>query len=200
MTTFRIPKSWHHSLPPSIGVFRKRRSFRKAVVFHSSWRQAPDGIDYWDVNKIFGVAFFTPKDLLLYFLSVGPAWIARRFGSTWKPKPPHHVDSARFGGRYDTVNDKVSIYAYSYVNGERITKHITCVPINRVVYMDLLVETGRRYWFGVKQPNNPFYTAASYYEPFTHKKKWAYALWPYYGGTSTPASDIIIRLKNLPHD
>jgi hypothetical protein len=200
VTTFRILRGWHHALPPTLGVFRKRRSFRKAVVFSPSWRQAPDGIDYWDVSKVFGVAFFTPKELLLYFLSVVPAWIARRFGSAWKPKPPHHLDSARFGARYDEVNDKVSLYAYSYVGGERITKHITCVPINRVVYMDLLIEPGRRYWFSVKQPGNPFYSSPEYYEPFTHKKRWMYALGPYWGGNTTPTKAVLTHINPRPHD
>jgi hypothetical protein len=170
MTTFRIRKGWHHALPPVDGVFHKRRSFKKAVVFTASCRQAPEGVDYWDVNKLFGIGYF---------------------------RGGHHMDSARFGWRYDAVNDKISLYAYSYVAGERRIKHITCVPLEREVHLELFVGP-REYWFGVKQPGNPFYSAAAYYEPFTHKKKWAYALSPYYGGTSTPAKDVFIRLKSLP--
>jgi hypothetical protein len=172
MTTFRIPKSWHHSLPPSIGVFRKRRSFRKAVVFHPSCRYHIEGIDYFDINKLWGVGFFCGG---------------------------HHVDSARFGWRYSRNIDMISLYAYAYVDGERIAHHITDVPLGREVETDLTLALGS-YWFEVKNPHSPLRRTYLVNIPFTHNKRWAYALGPYFGGNKTATNHISVTLKNLPHD
>jgi hypothetical protein len=200
---FRIPKGCHRAFPPPLGIFFQRRSFRKAVVFSASCRQAPEGVDYWDVNKVFGFAFFTPAQALGYFLSVGPAWIARRFGSKWQPVPPHHIDSARFGARYDRVNGIKAIYAYCYVDGERVVKHLCDVPLEREVYMEVFITRGpgrNAYWFTVKSPHSVWRSITCDSVAFTHQKKWQYALGPYWGGNTTPDYTVLIDLKNLPHD
>lgn len=167
---FVIRANRHRAFPPPLGIFYKRRSFRKAVFFTPSCRYHLDGVDYFDVNKLFGFGYL---------------------------RGGHHRDSARFGWRYDAVNDRISLYAYTYVNGERAVKHIACVPIDRAVTLEIFVDYNHQYWFEVKVPDNPFFTTRSYSIPFSHKKKWQYALGPYFGGTSKAPQRISLHIKNI---
>jgi hypothetical protein len=167
---YTIQPKRHRAFPPPLGIYRKRRSFRRSVVFLPSCRYHMEGVDYFDVHKLFGFGY----------LSGG-----------------HHRDSARFGWRYDESNDRISLYAYTYVNGERSIKHMACVPIDREVQLEIFIDYNHQYWFEVKVPDNPFFTTRSYSIPFSHKKQWKYALGPYFGGTSTAPQRISLLLKSL---
>jgi hypothetical protein len=165
---FVIRPNRHHAFPPPLGIFFKRRSFSKAVIFHASCAADVEGIDYFDVSKLFGFGYF---------------------------KGGHHRDSARFGWRYNAVHKVVELYAYCYVDGERTVRHLQDVPLEQEVYLNLYVSP-RAYYFTVKAPHSPR-SSTQVFIPLTHKKKWRYALGFYFGGNKTPKQKVEATIRNL---
>jgi hypothetical protein len=181
---FSIRTGKHRSFPPVIGIYYERRSFRKSVFFHSSCRYTPEAED--DTHKVFGIGYGNPAQIL---------WtLVRRL--VGRREILHHAESARFGWRYNPYTNKIALDAYCYVGGERIIRPVCEVPLNREVHLEIYVSP-REYFFGVCDPLNIWRTAACVRVARSHKKKWGYALGPYFGGQNTAPHDISITLKNL---
>jgi hypothetical protein len=62
--------------------------------------------DQGDINKLFGIGYFTLRKLTM-----------------------HHYNSVRFGWNYDLENKNMRIFAYWYEKGKRMSKYIKSVEI-----------------------------------------------------------------------
>src|SRR3954462_10892015 len=108
--TFRIPSGKHYARPFHLGIWWNRKSFAWKVIFTNSCRYDLRSDDQLDTNKLCGIGYL--------------------FGG-------HHVDSARFGWRYNKETDLVELIAYCYVNKERIIKPIAACEIGKEYKLSL---------------------------------------------------------------
>ena len=124
--TFTILKGWHYSLPPVFGLFWKKKKMVRELYFDYSCKYFLNIEDAGDVNKLFGIGYF----------------------------PGHHTDSARVGWNY--VDGKIRLYAYCYVDGERIIEQLGEVGFHTWVKVILEVKKGI-YFFRICDPLNDWY-------------------------------------------
>jgi hypothetical protein len=190
---FVIRPNRHHAFPPPLGYYTRKHSFSKEVLFTPSCRYYLEGLDYYDINKLFGVGYGTPREILSFLIRKAGSFV----GLCRRPISPHHFDSARFGWRYDEVNDKIALYAYCHVNFEMVAKHICDLVIGRPYQIKLFV-AHNAYWFSVKDNLSVWQPFQLIRIPFTHEKTHKYALGPYFGGQKRAPHKITIYLKNVP--
>lgn len=99
----------------------------------------------------------------------------------------HHENSARFAWQW--YKDQLEIYAYCYVNGERIEKFIGVVKLHEMNHYQLKV-IDDNYVFQLNKQ-----------EPVSIKrgnvcdKGIYYMLWPYFGGSIPAPHDVHLSLK-----
>lgn len=99
----------------------------------------------------------------------------------------HHVNSARFGWRW--LKGNLEIHAYSYVNGERITKYIGTVNLDS------------SYSYQINMTSNSYIFYLEGFDPVeiergNHCERGLYyMLFPYFGGDEVAPHDIIIQVK-----
>lgn len=101
----------------------------------------------------------------------------------------HHQNSARFAWQW--FNDRLEIYGYCYVNGERQEEYIGTVDIN--VYNKYEIELNPDYYIFRLNDQEPVYmnrgdlcTAGLYYK-----------LWPYFGGENAAPHSVHVDIKML---
>lgn len=102
----------------------------------------------------------------------------------------HHKNSARFG--WNSLNGKIQIYAYCYVDGKRIIKEITSI------------ESGKEYNFTILNKDDKFVfviTSNNLMElyqvsiPKTIEGCCGYMLWPYFGGNKSAPHNMSISIS-----
>ncbi|MEQ9468296.1 MAG: hypothetical protein RLN88_12860 [Ekhidna sp.] len=98
----------------------------------------------------------------------------------------HHENSARFGWRW--LDGKLEIYAYAYVNGERITEYIGDVELDQPADYQLQI-TNDHYLFYL-QGHDP----VSIRREAPCSKGLYYMLFPYFGGDEVAPHDIRIQI------
>lgn len=102
----------------------------------------------------------------------------------------HHKNSYRFG--WNCLNNKLHIYAYTYINGVLNKQDMGVIEINKEyrftirVYDNKCVYTYSDSEYNVRQLiiNVPF------------KKVFGYLLWPYFGGKKTALQKTTIKLTH----
>jgi hypothetical protein len=99
----------------------------------------------------------------------------------------HHENSARFVWQW--FNNRLEIYAYCYVNGERIEKFIGVVNIDEVNHYELSI-VGDRYVFQLNHGDPVSIDRGSVCNTGLY-----YMLWPYFGGSLPAPHTITIQLK-----
>jgi hypothetical protein len=177
---FKIKKGTHRAKPLRFGLFYNRKEIRRSVVFHEDCRYIGLGQDQLDTNKLFGIGYFFN----------------------------HHIDSARFGWRFDETVDKIIISTYCYVAGKRIINEIAAVDIGQRVELILsirpkgthFIQAFADYFFEINADASPLGAppaTAKYRETFTHKKKFAFPLGLYFGGNLTAPHDMSVEIKKL---
>lgn len=165
--THTIHKNNHRSFPPIIGLHCKQWMERD-VVFDSSAAYELPATDQDDVNKLFGFGYINGG---------------------------HHQDSARFGWNYNTITGRVRIFAYCYVNGERMIEQICEVPLYKKIRCLISIYQNSRYVFTVHDGYNNWHQIGIPAEiPFTHNKKWRYKLGCYFGGNNPAPHQITIKI------
>lgn len=166
--TFRIPSGKHYARPFRFGLWWNRKQFTWKVTFTESCRYDLGTVDQLDTNKLCGVGYF-------------PGF--------------HHVDSARFGWRYNTSTSLIELLAYCYVNKERIIKPIAACEIDKEYELRLYVGNGLYSLYATNPVTNAYagYVTVRY----THRKKIQYGLWPYFGGNQKAPQEIKIELSRL---
>lgn len=157
---YKIQRYEHHSSPVRLGFWWGRDRFRWAVTFSESCRYDLKTADQLDVNKLCGIGYL----------------------------PGHHKESARFGWRYNKEMDKIELFAYCYVNGERITRFLEWIRIGekRIISLDV------NYASYVFNSGERMLSIS-----FSHRKKFQYFLRPYFGGNIPALNDLTIELKPI---
>lgn len=137
---------------------------KRRVRFSFSAKYELGNGDQDDVNKLFGLSF----------------------GRV-------HRNSARFGWMYSPYNEKFILYAYCYLNGERIFSNI-CECVAHREYDCSLIVTYDEYIFMVMQCDNGHILATEHISK-GHRKKWSWLLGPYFGGNRPAPSLMKIKIS-----
>jgi hypothetical protein len=99
----------------------------------------------------------------------------------------HHENSARFGWQW--YNDKLEIFAYCYVNGDRIEKYLGVVKLDQFNTYEILI-TEDSYVFRLNNSES-----VSIPRGDVCKRGIFYKLWPYFGGSLPAPHDVIIEVR-----
>ncbi len=99
----------------------------------------------------------------------------------------HHQNSARFAWQW--FDEELEIYAYCYVNGERVEKFVGTVELNEVNHYEIRLTNNEYVFFlngyePVRIERSPPCTTGAYY-----------MLWPYFGGSLPAPHQVNIRIK-----
>jgi hypothetical protein len=99
----------------------------------------------------------------------------------------HHQNSARFAWQW--YNDQLEIFAYCYVNSQRVEKFIGVVGINELNHYELSI-VGDSYVFRLNQSEPVLVERGN-----VCNKGIYYLLWPYFGGTLPAPHDVTIQIR-----
>jgi hypothetical protein len=103
----------------------------------------------------------------------------------------HHKNSYRFG--WNCLDGKIHIYAYAYVNGERIITEICKIKINEEHRFTIFMNNTGKCVFTVIDSSDNIHQAIVM--GHKHKEKlFGYKLWPYFGGNKPAPQKIEIDL------
>lgn len=166
--TFLIPSDKHYAQPWCLGIWWNRTQFTWKVKFTDSCRYDLQTDDQLDTNKLCGIGYFPGC---------------------------HHVDSARFGWRYNTTTGLIELLAYCYVDKQRIIKPLAACEIGKEYILKLYVGNNL-YSLCVLDPVTNAY-AGYVTVRYTHRKRLQYGLWPYFGGNRQAPHEIQIQLTSL---
>jgi hypothetical protein len=139
------------------------RKHRWVVNFDKSCKYKIDLADQFDINKLCGIGFL----------------------------PFHHGNSARFGWlnpQDPLYKDKIVLYAYCYVNGERKYEKISVIDCGVDTLVELYLEKDK-YVFIVGDKTVEI--------PKIIDKTFGYKLNPYFGGNQVAPHTMKIKLKRL---
>jgi hypothetical protein len=165
---FRIPSGKHYARPWRFAIWWNRQQWAWKVKFTDSCRYDLQSPDQLDTNKLCGVGYF-------------PGF--------------HHVDSARFGWRYNTATGLIELLAYCYVDKQRVIKPIANCEIGKEYEIKLY--TGDNLYslsaWDIKGEKFTGYVSVKY----SHRKKLQYGLWPFFGGNRKAPHEIKIQLDKL---
>jgi hypothetical protein len=98
----------------------------------------------------------------------------------------HHQNSARLGWAWN--GDAVALYAYAYVDGQRIIKHLANTPVNQPVKCSVIA-SGDKYFFLAGSTRDSLTRHCNGYSSARYK------LYPYFGGDEVAPHDITIKIK-----
>lgn len=164
MALFTIKEGKHRATPIRLGLYLNKSRIAYKVVFDKTAKYEIVGEDQFDISKLFGIGYF----------------------------PNHHKESARFGWRYNGDINRIEIFAYCYINGERITSLITTLFLDRI-YPLILEITEDSYRFTVIRDSVHYTTQVSR----GSKKRLGYKLSPYFGGNQPAQKTIKIEMKKI---
>lgn len=163
-----IHKGKHRGWPPAIGIYWQLRKMHRVVNFDiTSKYDLPRTEDDGDVNKLFGWGYINGG---------------------------HHKDSARFGWNYNNTTSRIALYAYCYVNSERIMKWICEVAMNWD-WLLMIDKIGNVYSFTVVDAHNEYKVSGGIDIAFEHNKIVSYRLGCYFGGNNPAPHDITIKIS-----
>lgn len=99
----------------------------------------------------------------------------------------HHENSARFAWQW--FNNQLEIYAYCYVNSQRVEKFIGVVKIDELNRYELTLKDNQ-YMFQLNS-DEPVYIERGN----VCRRGIFYMLWPYFGGTLPAPHDVSIQVR-----
>lgn len=99
----------------------------------------------------------------------------------------HHSNSARFGWRW--YQNQLEIWAYSYVNGKRLSAFVDTVALNEYNEYEIMFEDNQ-YVFRLNDKKVEM-------ERSCQAQAIGYKLFPYFGGDETAPQDISIWIEEL---
>ena len=100
----------------------------------------------------------------------------------------HHDNSARIGWVWN--GKAIALYAYSYVNKERVIKPLINIQINEQVKCSISA-SGDKYYFKVNNYTDSLPRHCTDYEGSRYK------LYPYFGGDEMAPHDVRIKMKDI---
>ena len=99
----------------------------------------------------------------------------------------HHDNSARFAWQW--FDNRLEIYAYCYVNGQRVETFIGTVPLNTYNHYSLRL-TDTAYIFQLNHQDPIYITRGDVCHTGIY-----YMLWPYFGGEVPAPHDVRIDIR-----
>ena len=162
----------HESLPKrKVGVLFSPTEVSATVTFDSSCIY-PVGtglgqIDDQDWNKVIGLGFVGSKN---QDITVGT--------------PPHQIDGARVGWRWNPTRGRIDLGAYVYVDGKRTDFKVAETALNTPTRLTIKIDYDRKLYqvLGGK----PI--------PFTHNKTFGYKTGLYFGGNQPAPHRIRVKI------
>jgi hypothetical protein len=100
----------------------------------------------------------------------------------------HHKNSNRFG--WNCLDGKIHIYAYSYLNGDRIIDYICNIGINNQYKFIISNKNNNAIFTVIDSESN----ITQVIQKTSNNSFLRYNLWPYFGGNKTAPKDIFIEL------
>ncbi|MEM9895362.1 MAG: hypothetical protein AAF789_03255 [Bacteroidota bacterium] len=134
----------------------------EAMFDYTAIYQTKDEINQHDINKLYGFSDCNSS---------------------------HHENSARFGWRW--LEGRLEIFAYTYVNGDRISEYICSVPLGQIVQYEISFNE-HFYFFQVEG-----YETIKIERGDSCTRGLYYRLFPYFGGDEVAPHDIAIRIRNI---
>lgn len=185
---FKIRKGKHNSTPLRFGIWFRKKTFNWVVQFHTSCVYDIPGVDQSDTNKLIGVGYLSKLRLIKH----------KYFNRFWfyTFQPMQWTDSARFGWRYDTEQNKIEVLAYCYVNRNRIIKPI-CFCDFAQPYRLILSTNGGVYTFSVTSMNMSDNTVEVTTVISRNFKNFKYRLGVFFGGNQPAPHSMYINLYPL---
>lgn len=148
------------------------------VRFRDSCKYTLPSEDQLDINKLFGIGYFSWK-----------VFYMKKFGFIKLPwvRPFHHVNSVRFGWRYNPSNEKsIEILAYWYDDGVRMSHSMGFVNIG-VEYLYSLSsnENGGHHMSVSAGVGQVYFHLMEYMVSLDQSLDIGYSLGLYFGGNQT---------------
>jgi hypothetical protein len=158
--TFIIKKGEHYSTPRLVEALQSDRLIFTAIFDESAMYDHNDAAQQTNKNKLLGFS---------------------DCNST------HHQNSARFAWQW--YNNRLEIFAYCYVDGERFENFIGTVEINEVNRYEIRL-TELNYVFILNDETSVVMPRGNHCNTGTY-----YMLWPYFGGTLPAPQDVRIDVS-----
>lgn len=158
----------HEPLPKrKVGVLLGPGEVTATVTFDSSCIYDVGQVDQQDWNKVIGLGFVGSKD---QDITTGI--------------PPHQIDGARVGWRWNPQRKRIDLGAYVYVAGKRIDFKVAETLINVPTKLTIKIDYDHKlYQILGGQPI-----------PFTHDKTFAYNTGLYFGGNQPAPHQIRVKI------
>ena len=158
----------HESLPKrKVGVLISPTELSATVTFDSSCIYDIGKVDEQDWNKVIGLGFVGSKD---QDVTVGI--------------PPHQIDGARVGWRWNPQRGRIDLGAYTHVEGKRIDFKIAETALNTPTRLTIKIDYDRKLY--QIMGGRPI--------PFTHNKTFAYKTGLYFGGNQPAPHRIRVKI------
>ena len=149
-----------------VGLLISPNTITAEVTFDSSCVYDIGTADADDWNKVIGLGFVGSKDQSLDGV------------------PPHQVDGARVGWRWNAKRGRIDLGAYIYVEGNRIDFKVAEVPLNTPTRMTIKIDYDRKL----------YQVLGGQAVPFTHDKSFAYSTGLYFGGNQVAPHRIRVKI------
>ncbi|NEU65835.1 hypothetical protein [Spirosoma agri] len=162
-----IEEGEHEPMPKrKVGLLISPGQITAEVTFDSSCVYDIGAIDADDWNKVIGLGFVGSKDQPLDGV------------------PPHQIDGARVGWRYNTKTKRIDLGAYAYIAGKRVDFKVAETAINQPTRLTIKIDYDRKVYQILG--GTPI--------PFTHDKSFAYATGLYFGGSQPAPHRIRVKI------
>lgn len=157
-----IYKGLHYAFPPILGASFKN-TFAWRVNFNNSAIYNLQNENQWDINKLIGIRLHPFSN---------------------------HTTSFRFGWLYNINTQKIDIYAYYYIKGNRNYELLTSISVNEDLWLKIeCLEKG-----GVKLTANNI-SWSNIGESLTYRLKYFSGF--YFGGNEVAPHTISVNIQRL---
>lgn len=151
-----------------VGLLISPHEVSATVTFDSSCIYDVGAVDADDWNKVIGLGFVGSKDQSLDGV------------------PPHQVDGARVGWRWNPQRGVIDLGAYIYVEGKRIDFKVAETRVNTPTKLTIKIDYDRKV----------YQILGGQAVPFTHDKSFAYNTGLYFGGNQVAPHRIRVKIED----
>jgi hypothetical protein len=163
-----IDEGEHEPLPKrKVGILVSPTEVSATVTFDSSCIYDVGKVDQDDWNKVIGLGFVGSKN-----------------EDITQGTPPHQIDGARVGWRWNPQRGRIDLGAYVYVDKVRVDFKVAEVALNTPTKLTIKIDYDRKLYqiLGGK----PI--------PFTHNKTFGYKTGLYFGGNQPAPHQIKVKI------
>ncbi|MFD2571402.1 hypothetical protein ACFSUS_12205 [Spirosoma soli] len=159
----------HEPLPKrKVGIVISPEEVSATVTFDSTCIYDIGAVDADDWNKVIGLGF-----------------VGSQNQDVTTGIPPHQIDGARIGWRWNPQRQRIDLGAYAYVEGKRIDFKVAEAFINVPTKLTIRIDYNRKVYQ---------FLGAQQTVPFTHNKSFAYKTGLYFGGNQPAPHKIRVKI------